>query len=156
MSTKLTVGIDFYTYDIPLIIQGKEEFIRISIWDFGGQEQFKKLFGYYVNGANGIFLVFDLLNIESLIKLDWWYDRIMDYNLQECPKILVGTKLDLVQLEESQYKVEDLIINQFLKRHEEEDYIRTSSKENTNIIQSFKEIVRKILDSHDFEYDKIL
>ena len=71
------MGTDFYTYDIPIIVKGDEVFARLSIWDFGGQEQFKTLFSYYIHGTNGIFLVFDLLDMESLIKLDWWYDNLI-------------------------------------------------------------------------------
>ncbi|MFX1427983.1 MAG: GTP-binding protein, partial [Promethearchaeota archaeon] len=58
VDTKETLGIEFYTYDLPIIVSGDETFVRISIWDFGGREQFKKLFPYYINGANGIFMVF--------------------------------------------------------------------------------------------------
>lgn len=154
MNTQLTVGIDFYTFDIPIIIKKEEFFVRLSIWDFGGQEQFKTLFKYYINGANGIFLVFDLLRMESLIKLGWWLERISAHGLDDSPKILVGTKLDLAQ-EEKQYKVDKLIVEQFLKNHDEKDYVETSSKDNLNIRDCFIEIVKKILDSHGFDYEKI-
>ncbi|GAG91555.1 unnamed protein product, partial [marine sediment metagenome] len=40
-NTRLTIGIDFYTYDLPILVDGDETFIRLSLWDFGGQEQFK-------------------------------------------------------------------------------------------------------------------
>ena len=156
VNTQLTVGIDFYTYDIPMIIKGDESpFVRLSIWDFGGQEQFKSLFKYYINGANGIFLVFDLLRMESLVKIDWWIDRIIEHGLDESPKILVGTKLDLAQKEEKQYKVDKIIVEQFLKNHNEKDYVETSSKDNVNIQNVFIEIVKIILDTHGFDYEKI-
>jgi len=156
IDTKLTVGIDFYTHDIPVVDNNEETVVRLSIWDFGGQEQFKKLFRYYINGANGVFLVFDLLRMESLIKLDWWYDKLVEQNLADCPKIVIGTKLDLALKENKQYRVDTLIVEQFLRNHDIKDFINTSSKENTNISNSFKEVVRKILDFHDFDYVKIL
>jgi small GTP-binding protein len=152
-NTQLTIGIDFYTYEIPIIVKDNKTFVRLTIWDFGGQEQFKKLFNYYIDGANGIFLVFDLTNMESLTRLNWWYARLLEYNLQDRPKILLGTKLDLVQ---SDNKIDELIIGQFLKSHGEKDYVKTSSKENKNVLYSFKEILRKILDSRQLDYDKIL
>jgi len=154
--TQLTIGIDFYTYNIPIIVKGEETLVRLTIWDFGGQEQFKKLFSYYINGANGIFLVFDLLEIETLTRLDWWYEQLVFHNLQGYPKILIGTKLDLVETADKQHKIDDLIIEQFLKRHNEKDFIKTSSKENRNILQSFKKIIKKVLDSHHLDYEKIL
>ncbi|MFX0155771.1 MAG: Rab family GTPase [Candidatus Hodarchaeota archaeon] len=155
-NTQLTIGIDFYTYNIPIIVDGQETFVRHTIWDFGGQEQFKNLFSYYIDGANGIFLVFELVNIESLTRLDWWYEKLIAHNLHERPKILIGTKLDLIQNNKKKSKIDRLIIEQFLANHNEQDYVQTSSKENVNILHSFKEMTKKILDSHDLDYDKIL
>ena len=152
--TQLTVGTDFYTYDIPIIVKGDEVFARLSIWDFGGQEQFKTLFSYYINGANGIFLVFDLLDMESLIKLDWWYDNLIKYKLQNCPKTLVGTKHDLAKGVDKKFKVDKYIIEQFLQNHDEKQFIKTSSKENKNILTSFKEMTKRIMNSHNLEFDR--
>ncbi|MFX1454421.1 MAG: Rab family GTPase [Promethearchaeota archaeon] len=152
--TKLTVGIDFYTHDIPIVIKGEDTFARLSIWDFGGQEQFKTLFGYYISGASGIFLVFDLLQMESLVKLDWWYENLVQFKLEDRPKVLIGTKIDLAQGEDKKFKIADYIITQFLQNHNEKDFIKTSSKDNTNILYSFKEITRKIMDYHHLDYDK--
>lgn len=156
VNTKLTIGIDFYTYDLPIIINEKENFIRLSIWDFGGQEQFKRLFTYYITGANGIFMVFELINLQSLVNLDWWYERLVEQNVDDTPKILLGTKQDLVSKVDEKSKINDLIIEQFLKRHDEQDFIKTSSKENVHILRCFKDISKKILETHDLAYDKLL
>jgi len=94
--------------------------------------------------------------MESLIKLDWWYDKLVDFRLYDHPKILIGTKLDLAKLEEKQFRVDKLIIQKFLQRHNEKDYVKTSSKDNTNILHSFKEMVKKIMDYHELEYEEIL
>lgn len=153
--TQLTVGIDFYTYDIPVVVKGENTFSRLSIWDFGGQEQFKTLFGYYISGASGVFLVFDLLQMESLIKLDWWYDNLIQHNLQDRPKMLIGTKNDLAQGDGNHFKIDDYIIKQFLQNHNEKDFIKTSSKENSNIHLCFKEITKKIMDYYHLDYDRL-
>lgn len=153
--TQMTIGLDFYTYNIPIVVNGEETYVRHTIWDFGGQEQFKRLFSYYIDGANGIFLVFELVNMETLTRLAWWYDQIKDHNLHDRPKILIGTKLDLIQETNKKQKVDELIIEQFLVKHNEKDFVKTSSKENVNILHSFKEMTKKILDSHGLDYDKI-
>ena len=155
-NTQMTIGIDFYTHDIPIIVSGEETFVRHTIWDFGGQEQFKKLFKYYIDGADGIFLVFELVSMETLTRLDWWYDQLKAHELHNRPKILIGTKLDLIQENSKKQKVDELIIQQFLNNHNEKDYVKTSSKENINILYAFKEMTEKILDSHGLDYDKIL
>jgi len=158
VNTQLTIGIDFYTYDLPFILKDTEEksYVRLSIWDFGGQEQFKKLFTYYINGVNGIFLVFELINLQSLLNLDWWYDRLAEKKIVDIPKIILGTKQDLVDQADKKSKVNDLVVDQFLKRHYENDFLKTSSKENLNILNSFKKITIKILEDHNLPYKKLI
>ena len=155
LNTKLTVGIDFYTYQFQIKAKSDEDIVELSIWDFGGQEQFKTLFRSYIHGVNGIFLVFDLLRMESLMKLNWWYDKLVEYKMDQIPKILVGSKLDLARLEDKQLKVDRLVVEQFLKRHNESDYIQTSAKDNTNISLIFKMLTKKIFDFNNFFYENI-
>lgn len=154
--TKMTIGINFYTYDLPIQVDGEKENLRLSIWDFGGQEQFKKLFPYYVNGANGIFLVFELVNLQSLLNLDWWYEQLADYKIDNIPFIVLGTKQDLTDKAESKIKVDDAIISSFLDKHSQKEFYKTSSKENMNILASFQILTKKILDSTGLNYDKLL
>ncbi|MHA1914958.1 MAG: Rab family GTPase [Promethearchaeota archaeon] len=156
VETKETLGIEFYTYDHPIEVGGEETFIRISIWDFGGREQFKKLFPYYINGANGIFMVFNLVDLQTLLRLDWWYERMGEYNHGDTPRMVIGAKNDLVEDADEKTRVDKLVIDRFMKRHSEVDFYRTSSKENLNIEQVFKELVVKILDNNKLDYDKIL
>jgi small GTP-binding protein len=155
-NTQLTIGIDFYTYDIPIIVRGEETFVRHTIWDFGGQEQFRRLFNYYIDGANGIFLVFDLTKMETLVKLDWWIEQVEEHNLQNRPKILIGTKLDIINSGDKKKKIDDLVIEQFLNKHDEKDFVKTSSKDDINIQLSFKKMTEKILQAHRLDYDKII
>ncbi len=153
-NTKLTIGIDFYTYDMPIIINGEEEFLRFSIWDFGGQEQFKKMFSYYIHGANGIFLVFSLYNLNNtLLGLDWWNNHLQKLVHQDTPKVLIGCKLDLIK---DKKKVDALVIENFRKKHSNIPYFETSSKENFNIRKIFAEMAKEILDKNEFPYDKIV
>jgi GTPase SAR1 family protein len=153
MSTQLTVGIDFYTYDIPLIVKKNNTTIRLTIWDFGGQERFKSLFKYYIGGVHGIFLVFDLVQMQSLINLDWWYDRLKEVKVLDRPSILIGTKLDLFEQDDKNYGIDQSLINNILERYSVDTYIKTSSKDNINIQNAFMEMTKKILDHHRLEYE---
>ncbi len=154
-NTRLTIGIDFYTYDLPIIIGGEKTFVRLSIWDFGGQEQFKKMFSYYINGANGIFLVFSLYNLNNtLLGLDWWNEHLDKLIHDTTPKILVGCKYDLVK--EKEKKMNEVIIENFRNKQGTIPYYKTSSKENCNIREIFIDMTKIILDINHFEYDKIL
>jgi small GTP-binding protein len=153
-NTRLTIGIDFYTYDIPLVVDGDKTYIRLSIWDFGGQEQFKKMFSYYIHGANGIFMVFSLFNLNNtLLGLDWWYEHLIKQNQKDTPKLLIGCKSDLAG---SLEKVDELVIENFSKKHEKVQFIKTSARDNLNIKEMFVEIAKLIMDTNNFKYDKIL
>ncbi|MFX1259593.1 MAG: Rab family GTPase, partial [Promethearchaeota archaeon] len=156
VNTKETLGIEFYTYDLPIIANGNDTYVRISIWDFGGREQFKKLFPYYINGANGIFMVFDLVDLQTLLRLDWWYERLGEYNHADTPRMCIGTKFDLVKIADEKARVDDLVVNRFMKRHNEVDFYKTSSKDNYNIKLIFKELVSKILEKNKLDYDKVI
>lgn len=151
-----TLGIEFYTYDLPIIVSGIKTFVRISIWDFGGREQFKKLFPYYINGANGIFMVFSLVDLQTLLRLDWWYERLGEYNHGNTPRMFIGAKNDLVDQIEDKSKVDDLVVDRYMSRHEEVDFFKTSSKDDWNIKEVFKELVIKILDRNKLDYDRIV
>lgn len=155
-NTQLTIGVDFYTYDLPIIIDDEEKFIRLSIWDFGGQEQFRKFFLYYLSGANGILLAFSLVDFNTLLALDWWYEKLFEHNHQDTPRIIMGTKNDLVNTFNDKKRVNDLVIDRFLKKHNEPDFIKTSSKFNYNIQYCFKELVKKVLNHYNFYYDRFI
>lgn len=152
--TKLTIGIDFYTHDLPIIIKGEQSFVRLSIWDFGGQEQFKKMFSYYIHGANGVFLVFSLFNLNnSLLGLNWWNDHLSKLLPKDTPKILIGCKSDLIKDAE---KVNELVIENFRMRHDSIPFYKTSSKDNVNIHAVFLNMVESILKKNEFDYEKIM
>ncbi len=156
MDTQATIGIDFYTYDIKIITNGEEKTVRLILWDFGGQEQFKKIFGYYIGGANGIFMVFSAIDSKSLVDLDWWYRHLNNLNLTDVPRIVIGTKYDLV---ESQSDPSDTIedsVSQYMEKHGETLFFKTSAKNNLNIRNIFVEMSKIILDKHNFRYEKIL
>ncbi len=155
VDTKETLGIEFYTYDLPIVVSGETTFVRISIWDFGGREQFKKLFPYYINGANGIFMIFNLVDLQTLLRLDWWYERLGEYNHGTTPRMFIGAKNDLVNHIDEKSKVDDLVVDRFMSRHEEVDFFRTSSKDNYNIKEIFKDLVIKILDKNKLDYDRL-
>jgi len=155
VDTKETLGIDFYTYDLPILVNGDNTYARISIWDFGGREQFKKLFPYYINGANGILMVFNLVDIQTLLRLDWWYERLGEYNHGNTPRMFIGAKNDLVDKIDEKSRVDDLVIDRFMSRHEEVDFFKTSSKDNYNIKNIFRDLVIKILDKNKLDYDRV-
>jgi len=157
-NTKLTIGIDFYTYELPIIIKNEESEVSATIWDFGGQEQFQILFPSYINGVSGVLMVFSLINMQSLLRLDWWYERLFNnVDKNKVPRVVLGTKSDIIQThpELGPVIIDDLLIDQFLNDHDEKDFFKCSSKENYNISETFKVLIKKILDTQNLDYDRI-
>lgn len=54
-------GVDFKIKQ--LCVEGKS--IKLQIWDTAGQERFKTITKSYYNGANGVYIIFDLSSKES-------------------------------------------------------------------------------------------
>ena len=153
-NTMLTIGIDFYNYDLPILVDGDETFIRLSLWEFGEQERFKQMFSYYIHGANGIFMVFSLFDLDNtILSLEWWYEHLFKHNHSKTPKILVGCKCDLITVVE---KVDNLTIENFIKKHDKIEFFKSSAKQNYNVKLIFAEMTKNILNTHSFKYDKIL
>jgi len=157
INTTLTIGINFNSYKIPILVkEGEESFVTLSIWDFGGQEQFKRLFPYYINGANGILAIFSVAEISTLSALEWWYSKLIKQNQGDTPRILIGAKQDLIGKKEAQSPVDDLVIQRFMKRHNETRFQRTSSKDDVNIGKVFREMTEILLKKNEFEYERLL
>ena len=51
--------------------------------------------------------------------------------------------------------MDDLVVSRFMERHNEVDFYKTSSKDNYNIKEIFKELVIKILEKNKLDYDRL-
>jgi Ras-related protein Rab-1A len=88
-----TIGIDFRCKRFRR--EGRE--INLKIWDTAGQERFRSIVGPYYRCADGIVLVYDTTNSESLEEIDIWMQEIERYRpgLPRDRIVLVGNKRDL-------------------------------------------------------------
>jgi len=147
----MTIGINFHSINLKINHQDRidtfgENYIVNSIFDFGGQERFKPLIPKFLGGANGALLVFDLVNKNSFTQLDFWCDHLKKYaNGSQIPKILVGSKLDLVENTSSEEIVDDNLINDFAEKEELDGFYKTSSLENYNVVEVFKKLSNLML-----------
>ncbi|XP_041847291.1 ras-related protein Rab-36 isoform X2 [Melanotaenia boesemani] len=101
---KATIGVDFEIErfeicGVPFSLQ---------IWDTAGQEKFKCIASAYYRGAQVIVTVFDMADIKSLDHTRQWLEEAMkDNEPDSCFIFLVGTKTDLLPLEEVQRTEKD-------------------------------------------------
>lgn len=87
-----TIGIDF---GIKMVdIDGKR--VKMQLWDTAGQERFRTITRAYMNGADGVYLVFDVTRDETFLKLRSWMRSLEKHDPDNLlPKVLIGNKIDL-------------------------------------------------------------
>jgi len=154
-STEMTVGVSFHSTYLHLkenneIPHSNEKYLVNSIFDFGGQERFKPLIPKFIGGANGALLVFDSLSYASFNKLNYWYNLLIE-NIGDVhiPKILVGSKSDLLDKSPKGEIVSQDAINSFVEEKQMNAFFRTSALENYNVIEVFKELNRLMLEHNN-------
>ncbi|MBD3189736.1 MAG: GTP-binding protein [Candidatus Heimdallarchaeota archaeon] len=137
-TTKMTIGVGFHIHQLNY--QGRE--ISLSVWDCGGQEQFKTMgvFENYFRGAVVAILMFDLTRANTIKGLDTWYDFID--NKSKTAIILVGGKSDLPRDE----TVDSMVVENLIDKYNAIRYIETSSASGLGVSLVFNEIARISVD----------
>lgn len=160
----MTIGINFHSINLSIYNPENPDnnnnnnnddlLASNSIFDFGGQERFKPLIPKFLKGADGALLVFDLVNKQSLEQLNFWNDQLVEHAKGlEIPKLLVGSKSDLVfKSDNKEQIVSDEMIQNFLKRKNLEGYYKTSALENYNVVEVFKELTDLMLKKNNSKY----
>jgi small GTP-binding protein len=144
--TSPTIGINFHSVYLKINFKEnpdelKENYIVNSIFDFGGQERFKPLLPRFIEGANGALLIFDLVNPFTFSQLDFWYDQIIKFAVNpDIPIILVGSKSDLLEKTPPSEIVQENLIHNYVREKKLDGFFRTSSLENSNVLEVFKKI----------------
>lgn len=128
---RATIGVDVFSKVIP------DKKIELKIWDLAGQPMFKKLRSNFFQDARGGFLVFDLTVPNTLFNLSSWIDEVNQV-VKDIPLILIGNKLDLVELR----SISEKEINDFVKKHSNVVSLYfTSAIKGTNVIEAYQELV---------------
>ena len=107
-----TIGIDFRTKTIPI----NDYEVKLKIWDTAGEERFRNITNQYYKGADGIILVYDLNNKDTLTKIKDWMNQIHQNTSNDIGLVLVGNKSDLkreISTEESLNLSKELNIQLF-------------------------------------------
>jgi len=142
----MTIGINFHSINLPIYNTENsddqvEKLVSNSIFDFGGQERFRPLIPKFLKGADGALMVFNLISPESF-----------EYKGSSIPKILVGSKNDLIETTPKENLVDETLIQTFLKEKNITSYYKTSALENYNVINVFKELNNLMLKNNQAKY----
>ena len=153
--TSLTIGVNFHSLDLRIrdideTDNPKEKYNVLSIFDFGGQSRFKALLPKFLGGANGILFVFDLTSRNSFNQLNFWYNQVLEHaNGLNLPKLLVGSKSDLVPSTPIDNLVPEEEIRKFIQEKNLDGFFKTSALQNHNVLKSFKELNNLMLKHHN-------
>ena len=111
--------------------------LKINLWDTAGQERFQSLTKQYIQGSQGILLVYDLTDLDSLKQAEEWFSQVQDQaNLSEITIALIGNKVDDLDRQEIAKKDADALA----KRVGAKFHMQVSAKTNDNIEKMFREM----------------
>ena len=122
-----TIGIDFKERVINL----NNLFIKLKIWDTGGQERFNLNNRHFLYNSNGYIFAYDVTDQNSFQNVRNWIRRLEANSQRNRIKVLVGNKCDksdrVVTEEEGKKLADEFNMN----------YFETSAKTNQNVNEVF-------------------
>lgn len=145
--TKMTIGSDFFIKNIVINDETHENHLTLMIWDFAGQERFRFVLKDYARGAQAVILAFDLVRMQSMVKLYNWIEMLQEAEIWGNPDVkfyLVGTKKDLVESQKENVVPQD-IIDEFIAENKIIKYMATSAAEDIGINEFFTDIAIDVI-----------
>ena len=130
------MGIDYKYKFIDL--DGK--CVRLEIWDTAGQERFAAITRSYLRGAQGILVVYDVVDRASYRHVEKWMRNIEQYADVDVEKCLIGYKADLVE----RRLVTEAEGNRLADTYGVKLF-ECSAKEGTNVTEAFEALARQVL-----------
>ncbi len=116
--------------------------LDVTIWDFGGEEQYRNLFPPYAKGASAALILYDTTRRNTLEDVHNWVELVDAYADDDVIKVLIGTKIDLI--EEREITKEEA--EQICSDHKWcGTIIETSSKTGENVEEAFLSVSREIV-----------
>lgn len=139
---KATIGVDFA---LKTLQYDENTSVRLQLWDIAGQERFGSMTRVYYKDAVGAFLVFDVNRPKTFESVRRWKtDLDTKVSLSDgtnIPCLLLANKCDLVQVNEK----DEEMLREFAKQNGFIGCLYTSPKDNINIEQAAKLLVREIM-----------
>ena len=131
----------------PIELKDVDVTVNLMFWDIAGQPQFYKLHRPYFNGADGMFLVFDITRSSTFSNINNWYSAAVKYGLSGIPKILIGNKAHLTE----ERKI-ILPMAEHLAEKLNASYYETSTLNGVNFKEAFEKIALLVYRSKELNY----
>ncbi|XP_005103568.1 ras-related protein Rab-20 [Aplysia californica] len=125
---------------------------NVAVWDTAGDERYSGLSHFYCRSAGAAILAFDLNNPKTFESLWARFGSILEAANEDCLKIVVGTKVDLLEPEHREITIEegrklsrDLNEHIDIRKLPHDPYFETSSLANENVQEVFEYIFQYCL-----------
>ena len=138
--TTLTIGVDFHIKDVDI----GDTRIRLQIWDFAGEKQFRSLLPSYVRGASAGMFMYDITRYSSVKNMEEWLEvfaeglKVDKENIDNIPLMMVGGKKDL----EYKRAVPREEAVQVANEYGFEAFLETSAKTGFHVEMAFNTLAR--------------
>ena len=132
-----TIGLDYRLKNMTLQ-NGKK--IKLQIWDTAGQDRFRSINKNYYKGANGIIVIYDVINLQTYENVKMWISQIREEANPNVVIYLVGNKSDAPEKERI-VKTED---GQKIADEFNLTFFETSAKDGKNVNETFECLAEKI------------
>jgi len=131
-----TIGVDFRFRTVTV----DNQMVKLQIWDTAGQGRFRTITSAYYRGANGVILVYDIVNKDTFQHVQDWLDEVHKNVGESITKLVVGNKADLV--EQRQVTEQE---GQEYSRSVNALFIETSAKTAANVDKAFVLIAKTLI-----------
>eukprot|EP01121_Diplochlamys_sp_Union-15-3_P005126 TRINITY_DN1545_c0_g2_i1.p1 TRINITY_DN1545_c0_g2~~TRINITY_DN1545_c0_g2_i1.p1 ORF type:complete len:216 (-),score=30.16 TRINITY_DN1545_c0_g2_i1:70-675(-) len=114
--------------------------VTLRLIDTAGQERFKDLTTTFYDGADGIFIVFDVTKKKSFQNVESWINECTGNCSEGLQIVLVGNKIDTAPREVTLDEAQSLAAQCNIK------YIETSAKTSANVEEAFSTLAQMLVE----------
>ncbi|TGJ80625.1 hypothetical protein E0Z10_g8138 [Xylaria hypoxylon] len=135
----------------------EQQHMKLSLWDTAGQEIYKSVTRSYFRGASGALLVFDITRRATFVHATDWLNDLRAIAEPDIVVILVGNKLDCVQLETTpdsssssksdKREVTFAEAQEWAQKNGVLQYVETSAKSGENVEAAFMRVAERIFEN---------
>jgi small GTP-binding protein len=136
-------GEDYDFEKIDVTVDGRVA--TVQLWDTAGMEEHSAIEGSYFRGLLGFLLVFDVSNLKSFQRIEYWRKQVDVFAADGVQLVLVGHKCDIP----GKHRVVDEYQGKTLSAKLNCPYLEVSAKSNTNVQEALQTLVRNILASNN-------
>ncbi len=138
----MTVGVDSETIDI--IIDNKKK-VKTKIWDTAGQEKYQAIFRAHYQKADGMILMYSVIERFSFDKIQDWINSIKESSREGITIFLIANKNDYPEKQKEVTSEEGKALAKQLSL----PFYEITSKDYSQVAQVMHDIVKEVVNKDE-------